>query len=164
MHNLDINSRVRLILGINEEKDWKCIEHYKQVEESPTVSFSPDANFPCIYAEKWITTIYLKEDYSKYTNSPIVITEIDCNNNAINVVPKYCKAILSIDTSKISISEVTDFINSEIDKLNFDIKYNVNNNFIELISTGIQAHAAHPDLGINAISRLIILLKVLLHY
>ena len=27
--NLKINSRVRLILGINEEKSWKCIKHYK---------------------------------------------------------------------------------------------------------------------------------------
>ena len=157
--NLHINARVRLILGINEEKDWKCIEHYKQVEESPTVSFSPDANFPCIYAEKWITTAYLKEDYSKYSNSPIVINEIDCNNNAINVVPKFCKATLSVDTSKISISDVTEFIDSEIANLNFDIQYNVTNNSIELISSGVQAHAAHPELGTNAISRMIILLS-----
>ena len=28
-----LNCRVRLILGINEEKAWKCIKHYKKVEE-----------------------------------------------------------------------------------------------------------------------------------
>lgn len=82
--NLKINSRVRLILGLNEEKSWECISHYKKVEEWPTIGFSPDADFPCIYAEKGIETIYLKENYTKYSNSPIQIYNIDCNNNATN--------------------------------------------------------------------------------
>lgn len=84
--NMNINCRVRLILGINEEKAWKCIKHYKEVEELPTIGFSPDADFPCIYAEKGICTIYIKDDYTKYGNLPIKISNIDCNNNAINVV------------------------------------------------------------------------------
>ena len=54
MDNCKLNKRVRLILGLNEENDWKCIDHYKEVEELPTVGFSPDADFPCIYAEKSI--------------------------------------------------------------------------------------------------------------
>lgn len=37
--NFKINSRVRLILGINEEKDWKCIKHYKETEEIPDLRF-----------------------------------------------------------------------------------------------------------------------------
>ena len=157
--NIKINSRVRLILGINEEKSWNCIRHYNEIEEAPTIGFSPDADFPCIYAEKGIATVYIKDNYQKYSNLPIIIKEIDCNNNAINVVPKYCKVILSIDTSRIDLNEITTFLNNEIKKLNFDITYSVNNSNIELISNGVQAHSAHPDLGINAISRMIILLN-----
>ena len=55
--NLKVNKRVRLILGLNEEKSWKCINHYKEVEEAPTIGFSPDANFPAIYAEKGILSL-----------------------------------------------------------------------------------------------------------
>ena len=157
--NLKVDSRVRLILGINEEKDWKCINHYKEKEEFPTVGFSPDADFPCIYAEKGIETIYIKEDYSKYKNLPIKITGIDCNNNAINVVPKYCKIVLEVDNSKINIEAINTFLNNTIKELDFDISYSIKENKIELISKGIQAHAAHPDLGKNAISPLIILLN-----
>ena len=157
--NIKINSRVRLILGINEEKSWNCIRHYNEIEEAPTIGFSPDADFPCIYAEKGITTVYIKYNYQKYSNLPIIIKEIDCNNNAINVVPKYCKVILSVDTSRIDLNEITPFLSNEIKKLNFDITYSVNNSNIELISNGVQAHSAHPDLGINAISRMIILLN-----
>ena len=157
--NMNINCRVRLILGINEEKAWKCIKHYKEVEESPTIGFSPDADFPCIYAEKGICTVYIKDDYTKYENLPIRISNIDCNNNAINVVPKKCDVTLDIDVSKISLSDVTNFIDEELKNLKFDITYSINGTSIILHSAGIQAHSAHPDLGKNAISPLIILLN-----
>ena len=61
--NLKINKRVRLILGLNEENDWKCIDYYKSHEEIPTIGFSPDANFPCIYAEKHILSVLIKQKY-----------------------------------------------------------------------------------------------------
>lgn len=157
--NININCRVRLILGINEEKAWKCIKHYKEVEESPSIGFSPDANFPCIYAEKGICTVYIKDDYTKYENLPIRISNIDCNNNAINVVPKKCDVTLDIDVSKISLSDVTNFIDEELKNLKFDITYSINGTSIILHSAGIQAHSAHPDLGKNAISPMIILLN-----
>ncbi len=44
----------KLIVGCNEEAGWKCIEHYNQVAEMPEEGFTPDANFPVIYAEKGI--------------------------------------------------------------------------------------------------------------
>ena len=157
--NININCRVRLILGINEEKAWKCIEHYKEVEELPTIGFSPDADFPCIYAEKGICTIYIKDDYTKYENLPIKISSIDCNNNAINVVPKKCDVTLDIDTSKINLSNIIDFIDEELKNLKFDITHSINKNSIILHSAGIQAHSAHPDLGKNAISPMMILLN-----
>ena len=164
--NYKINSRVRLILGLNEEKNWKCINYYKKHEEWPSIGFSPDADFPCIYAEKGIATFYLSEDYLKYTNLPIKITKIDCKNNAINVVPKFCEVNLNIDTKKIRIQNVIDFINHSIQSLNCDITCTlINQNDICITSKGVQAHSAHPNLGINAISQLIILLnKTFTHF
>ena len=160
-----LNCRVRLILGINEEKAWKCIKHYKKVEELPTISFSPDADFPCIYAEKGISTIYIKDDYNKYSNFPIKISNINCNNNAINVVPKKCDITIDIDNSQINISDVICFIEEKVKELKFDINYSINNNSITLHSTGIQAHSAHPELGQNAISPALILLnKIFTHF
>lgn len=157
--NCKINSRVRLILGVNEEKDWKCIKHYKENEEWPSIGFSPDADFPCIYAEKGIATVYLKDDFSKYKNCPIKITNIDCNNNAINVVPKVCNVTIDIDSSRLELTEVTNFIDKEI--ANFNISYFLDKNSISFHSSGVQAHAAHPDLGKNAISPMIVFLNKL---
>ena len=150
--NLQVNSRVRLILGVNEEKDWKCINHYKEVEEIPSVGFSPDADFPCIYAEKGICSYFIKDDLSKYKDLALKIIDVSCNNNAINVVPKYCRVNIEVDTNKIELDEVV----KNIDKT---VEYSVKGNSIELITRGIQAHAAHPDLGENAISKMIVCLN-----
>lgn len=45
---------VKLIAGCNEENGWACIEHYKKHAHLPETGFSPDADFPVIYAEKGI--------------------------------------------------------------------------------------------------------------
>lgn len=157
--NYKINSRVRLILGLNEENSWDCIEYYKKQEEWPNIGFSPDAEFPCIYAEKGICTIYLESSYTG-TDQPIVITNINCNNNAINVVPKYCECTLKIDTSKICINDIIEYI-KEIYR---DISYEIKDNYITIKSNGTQAHAAHPELGVNSISKLIVLLNQLFNH
>lgn len=46
--------RIRLILGLDEECGSSCMEYYKTVEELPTCGFTPDADFPAIFAEKGI--------------------------------------------------------------------------------------------------------------
>ena len=159
MENCQIHKRVRLILGLNEEKNWNCIKHYKDVEELPTFGFSPDADFPCIYAEKSILNCFVNMPYINSDGSFIRIKEIDCNHNALNVVPKFCSIILEIDDKKISMDDFIANISNLIYKNNFEIDiYKISNQELKLTSHGVQAHGAHPDLGVNAISRLIIVL------
>ena len=154
--NYKINKRVRLILGLNEENDWKCIERYKETEELPDISFSPDANFPCIYAEKTIESIYLNQKYTP--DSTLYIESISTNNNAINVVPKYCSVTLRYDKSKtINLIQELRLI---INKYNYNITIEkLNDSTIKLISLGTSAHAAHPEIGDNALSKLLIVLN-----
>lgn len=153
--NYKLDKRVRLILGLNEENNWKCIERYKETEELPDVSFSPDANFPCIYAEKTIESLYLKQKYEK--NPTIYIEDISTNNNAINVVPKFCSVTLGFNNKKIT------NIQNTVKDIVYKYKYNINieeidSCHIKLISLGTSAHAAHPELGNNALSKLLIVL------
>ena len=165
MDNCKVHKRVRLILGLNEEREWDCIKHYKQVEELPTFAFSPDSNFPCIYAEKTILNCSIDMNYIEGNNYKIKIKEINCNNNALNVVPKYCSCILSFDNNSININELIKYCTDEIKKENFNITISVlNDTEIELTSNGIQAHGARPNLGTNAISRLIIILNRIFKY
>ena len=168
-NNLKFTKKVRLIVGLNEEKDWKCIEYYKKHEEIPSLGFSPDSDFPCIYAEKSVISILLCDKISNihissknrfFNHEPdIIIESIDCNDNAINVVPKFCSIILNIKNKKL----MPNIINSAkniIEKYNYEIDlYKIDENHLKLSSHGIASHSAHPELGINAISKLIVVLN-----
>lgn len=148
----EVHKRVRLIIGLNEENDWKGIEYYKEHEELPTVGFSPDADFPCIYSEKALLTVYTEDEYNE--DNIIKIKGIDCRNNRINVVPKYCAVKL----------EVAENISEElkrmlITKIEDDISFTRIQNEFYIETRGVQAHAAHPDLGINAVSKMVVLLN-----
>lgn len=160
MENATLSKRVRLILGLNEENDWKCINYYKEKEEIPTIGFSPDADFPGIYAEKSILSEYLKMDYTPYLNQDIIIEALDCHNNAINVVPKYASSILKINSSHIAMNDFITQIHSLVSDSSYEIDlYKIDNERLKITSHGVQAHAAHPDLGVNAISHLLVFLQ-----
>lgn len=45
---------VKLILGCNEETGWRCMDYYTAHAKMPERGFSPDAEFPVIYAERGI--------------------------------------------------------------------------------------------------------------
>lgn len=172
-NNITFNKRVRIIVGLNEEKDWKCIEYYKKHEEIPSIGFSPDSDFPCIYAEKSVISLLLSEKLSKITpslknrfsigTSPITIEEIDCNQNAINVVPKFCSIILSIKDNKLMENLISSF-RKIIKKYDYEIDiYKIDDFHLKLTSHGIASHSAHPELGNNAITKLIVVINELFH-
>ncbi len=50
--------RIRLIVGLDEERGSSCMAHYARTAQLPDAGFTPDADFPVIYAEKglcWVT-------------------------------------------------------------------------------------------------------------
>lgn len=158
-NNIQINKRVRLIVGLNEEKDWKCINYYKKHEELPSIGFSPDANFPCIYAEKGVLSLCISDKLPN--NSPITIESVDCGDNAINVVPKFCNVILKIN-GNIQMNYLINVLKNIINKYQYEIDiYKIDNNTLKLTSYGKSSHSAHPELGINAISKLLVVLNIL---
>lgn len=168
-NNLSINKRVRIIVGLNEEKDWKCIEYYKKHEEIPTLGFSPDSDFPCIYAEKSVISLKLTQEISKMIYKPknrrslglppITIEKIDCNENAINVVPKFCSVILKVENKNIMQNLIVS-CKRIINKYKYEIDlYKIDNNYIKLSSYGIASHSAHPELGVNSITKLLVVLN-----
>ncbi len=145
METAKVSKRVRLILGLNEEKDWKCINHYKKCEEHPIISFSPDASFPAIYAEKGIMSISLKHRFELHDAK---ILSFDTKQNAMNVVPKYCELKIEAE-SELELSDYKDSLS------NSDIKVEKDGNIYTIKSYGIAGHAAFLQKGINAITNLI---------
>lgn len=170
-NNITFNKRVRLIVGLNEEKDWKCIDYYKKYEEIPSIGFSPDSNFPCIYAEKSVLSLNMSQNLSDInvitknkfsSNSPAIsIIDIDTDNNAINVVPRFCSFILKVQ-NKNYMENLIKTCKSIINKYKYDIYlYKIDDLTLKLSSYGTASHSAHPELGNNAISKLILMINEL---
>ena len=69
---LPIEKRVRMIIGTDEERNWRCVEHYFKHEEMPSIGFAPDADFlPIINAEKGIA------DYDIVLPSSVIEEQAD---------------------------------------------------------------------------------------
>lgn len=74
--------RIRLILGLDEECGGSDMEHYKKVEELPALGFTPDADFPAIFAEKGILQL-------SFTAPGNVHLKVQAGERP-NMVPAHC--------------------------------------------------------------------------
>jgi len=85
---------VRLIIGSTEETGlWECVKHYLNVEEAPTFTMVPDADFPIICGEKGFLTLVVEGTWNG-SQAPeraggLKFTGIKCGV-AENIVPETC--------------------------------------------------------------------------
>lgn len=82
-----LKTRIRLILGTDEERTCSCVECYAEKGEIPAFAITPDAEFPVIYAEKGILNVKV------FTDEPSKITAFA--GNATNMVPASAEAVIS---------------------------------------------------------------------
>ncbi len=149
---IKFNKRFRLILGLDEETSFKCVKRYLETEEVPYFSFSPDATFGVVHAEKGILQFSIKRTFKPQGLEPIKILGMTGGEKA-NVVPDIAKVYFSGNIAKIKVA---------IDDLNFDkITTNYVDDYLEVVAEGVAAHAKEPSLGENAILKLVHLLTKL---
>ena len=127
------NRKIKLILGCDEESGWGCIEHYNKVAVMPDEGFSPDGDFPVIYAEKGILHI----EYTYPISNKIVNAY---GGERVNMV---------CDCATVECDDKIFFKSTDKDVF---IKEN------KIIAKGITAHGSTPQEGDNALKKL---LKVL---
>lgn len=124
--------RVRVIIGTDEENGWRGICRYVAKEEKPTMGFTPDSNFPVVYAEKGLLQFKLKSD----KKSELRVR----GGSAMNAVPE----------SAVYHGDHVYRLEKQLKRLGFD--HELEND--ELYVIGKSAHAAKPSAGINAITRM----------
>lgn len=134
---VELNKRVRFIFGTDEESLWRGISKYMEKEEIPGMGFTPDSDFPMIFAEKGLLQLNLRRDKGSDINVR--------GGNAYNAVPDK----MIYDGNKI------EKVIGELKKLGFD--YNRDGD--KVIVSGKGAHASKPQNGVNAIARLCIALN-----
>lgn len=118
--------KIKLIAGCNEESGWGCIDYYKKHAHMPDEGFSPDADFPAIYAEKGILHVALKfRSDGNFTGL--------CGGERANMVCDRCEVSAPADAEKLK-------------------KYNLSVEDGKIVSRGKSAHGSTPEAGMNAIA------------
>ena len=132
--------QIKLIVGCNEECGWKCIEHYNKVAVMPEEGFTPDANFPVIYAEKGILHIEFSFPIS---NAPF--TALRAGERA-NMVCDFANAFITKKCAERLVSYQNPITGT---RLSYDNTTN------ELRVYGKSAHGSTPHRGANALQALL---------
>lgn len=128
---------VRLIFGCDEESGMECVKHYFEKVAFPTVSFSPDGDFPVINREKGI---YQFDVVCGKLPQDVTVTA----GERANVVPSLCVATLPVDV------KLPDNLG--------DYSVDKRDDKVVLTATGKSAHGSTPNEGINAARKILKLL------
>ncbi|MGG3560314.1 dipeptidase PepV [Neobacillus rhizosphaerae] len=145
---LPLSKRVRMIIGTDEESNWRCVDHYFKHEEMPTLGFAPDADFPIINAEKGIADFdIVQKKYSVDMNEAMIEVENFVSGKRYNMVPDLAKAtILVKEYEEEMVRQFTDFMT----KYELEHSHQLEDGELHLEVKGISAHGMEPRNGKNA--------------
>lgn len=135
----NLNKRIRLIMGCNEETGSRCLKHYVDKEGHIDYGFTPDGPFPGCFGEKGHIRVKITGNTSIIRMSAGV---------AANVVPNLCE--FEVKNNTFNEEQFAAYLNEN--SIAFEKVENVvNDNWIYRVH-GVAAHASLPELGKNAIS------------
>lgn len=137
--NLPTSKKVRMILGGDEERQWKCIEHYFKNYPKPDYGFTPDGDFPLVYGEK---EIQMYEFLGEYPADAVVSMQA---GTAANSVADHATAVVTIAKDAIQ-PAFRQFLTEH--KLTG--KLSEKDGMVQLDIDGVGAHASTPQEGVNA--------------
>ncbi|CDQ18347.1 succinyl-diaminopimelate desuccinylase [Halobacillus karajensis] len=147
--------KIRLILGTDEERDWKGIKYYFKHETMPSMGFTPDASFPVIHAEKGLLDSYITFPVPGSEAETAIISIY--GGDRLNMVPDEAKAIVQ---SNMDINDTFHRYLSD-HKLEGNVEYAENKHLLTV--KGKAVHASKPEEGLNAITALLGYLQTLVN-
>lgn len=135
---------IRLILGLDEETDWKGMNYYMEHEEKPDSGFAPDADFPVIHCEKGLIIFDVVKPLDNTHTSGLHLVSFE-GGNAPNMVADRAKIVVTGE-------DISDKIEEYKKNSKHDIVCEKVGEHFEIMAKGISAHGAMPEEGLNAIT------------
>ena len=146
---LPTTKRVRMILGTDEESNWRCVKHYFEHEEMPTMGFAPDADFPIINAEKGIYDFEFRQKPEVTEENGIDYKLVSFQSGRrLNMVPDLAVAQVEVLEGSSETLEKCFKIFTEDGGLTGNLTTDGNHVTIQL--EGVSAHGSTPERGKNA--------------
>lgn len=140
-----LNKRVHLILGSDEESEWYGMDRYLATQDTPTLGFSPDAEFPIINGEKGIASFLVSQNRVAAKPAAYTLTSFTGGIRP-NMVPVSATAIVSGALPADFAAQLRDFAKAN------DVTANLSTDGVQntIVLHGRGAHASTPEIGINA--------------
>ncbi len=146
---LKLKRRVRIIFGTNEERGSKCMKRYVELgEELPAAGFTPDADYPIIYAEKGIITYTVSMPFAPSGDMKIVSLE---GGMAANVVMAEVTAVIEDHRPECRARVLTAAKTWKGPEGSF-LEASEDGDKVTLLMKGRPAHGSTPEKGINALA------------
>jgi len=140
--NIELDKRVRLIIGTDEESGFRCVKHYFEKEEMPTMGFAPDADFPIINAEKGIASLAFSIEPQKGNEEQLLSFK---SGHRSNMVPDHAEAKVNKTAA-----ELLESFNDFREKNEVTGTIEAEEEYVTVTLNGKSAHAMEPNLGVNA--------------
>ncbi|MFC0187815.1 dipeptidase PepV [Fictibacillus aquaticus] len=147
---LPLSKRVRLIIGADEESDWRCVDHYFKHEEMPSMGFAPDADFPIINAEKGIIDVMLslQAEAAEVSDGSLLLSF--SSGRRLNMVPDAADASIQTEDAESVLQAFSAFLKEE----NLQGNGSSEGGTVKLRLEGVSAHGSTPEQGVNAGTKL----------
>lgn len=146
---LPLSKRVRIIFGTNEETGSKEMEYYLKKEKPPVSGFTPDAEYPIIFAEKGLTAFNLEKELKVKSQGDLAIKYIKGGLRP-NMVPEYCEALVYAKDKAYLMKSAEEFEK----KTGYKTKTEIKDEAVLIKAYGVAAHGSLPHLGKNAIMQM----------
>ena len=157
---LPLKDGVRLILGCDEETGMSDMRHYASKMKMPDYGFSPDAEFPVINIEKGGVNMRLSKVTGGENGAAIPVYSLHAGERP-NVVPAEATAVVGLaHTTLAELNEKLSAIEKAHDRFRLSAA-DAGEGRARITATGVNAHAAMPERGVNAAGMLLIALKEL---
>ncbi|MGY0468026.1 dipeptidase PepV [Staphylococcus xylosus] len=146
--NVNWKKRIHIIIGTDEESDWKCTDRYFETEEMPVLGFAPDAEFPAIHGEKGISTFdVIQNDKAEDQDEPEYELRSFKSGERYNMVPDEAVAHVAV---KENMTDVIQNFEQYLNDNQIDGESVVDSGVLVLKVYGKAVHGMDPSIGVNA--------------
>lgn len=146
--NVNWKKRIHIIIGTDEESDWKCTDRYFETEEMPVLGFAPDAEFPAIHGEKGISTFdVIQNDKAEDQDEPEYELRSFESGERYNMVPDEAVAHVAV---KENMTDVIQNFEQYLNDNQIDGESVVDSGVLVLKVYGKAVHGMDPSIGVNA--------------
>lgn len=143
---IDMNKKVKLIIGTQEEVKWTDIDAYVANCQLPDFSFTPDGDFPIGNREKGYVDVELRFKKREGESGSVEIVDL-YGGPTVNSIPSIATVKLIGNKEEIK-KELSKYLKRYPEK---ELSIEEQEDFVVVKAKGVAIHSSFPEKGVNAI-------------